>query len=65
MSKLNIDQSSIKKLFEDKKSDFLIPIIKDLMRGEKKSVKLYGMIFLNLHFQMTTKTNLTKMKNIT
>lgn len=25
MSKLNIDQSSIKKLFEDKKSDFLIP----------------------------------------
>ena len=24
MSKLNIDQSSIKKLFEDKKSDFLI-----------------------------------------
>ncbi len=27
MSKLNIDQSSIKKLFEDKKSDFLIPDI--------------------------------------
>ena len=26
MSKLNIDQSSIKKLFEDKKSDFLIPV---------------------------------------
>lgn len=64
MSKLNIDQSSIKKLFEDKKSDFLIPIIKDLMRGEKKSVKLYGMTFLNLLFQMIIKINLTKMKNI-
>ena len=25
MSKLNIDQNSIKQLFEDKKSDFIIP----------------------------------------
>ena len=46
MSKLNIDQSSIKKLFEDKKSDFLIP---DYQRpyawGEEECQTLWDDIF--------------------
>lgn len=49
MAKLNIDQKNIKDLFEDKKSDFLIPNIKGHMRGTKMNAKLYGTIFLNLH----------------
>ena len=50
MSKLNVDQKTIKDLFQDKKADFLIPDYQRPMRGEKQNAKLYGMIFFHSQF---------------
>ena len=65
MSKLNIDQQTIKELFTNKKQISLFQIIRDLMHGMRMNVRPCGMIFLHLHFQMTIIANLIlRMTNI-
>ncbi|SCH10539.1 Uncharacterized conserved protein [uncultured Faecalibacterium sp.] len=58
MSKLNIDQKSVKALFSEKKADFLIP---DYQRpyawGEKECQTLWDDLFL-FAFLITIVTNL-------
>ncbi|MFR5931368.1 MAG: hypothetical protein ACLUGI_12380 [Subdoligranulum sp.] len=59
MSKLNIDQKSVKALFSEKKADFLIP---DYQRpyawGEKGMSDTLGRFVPDLHFLITIATNL-------
>ena len=50
MSKLNVDQKTIKDLFQDKKADFLIPDYQRPYAWEKQNAKLYGMIFFHSQF---------------
>ena len=64
MSKLNVDQKTIKDLLQDKKADFLIP---DYQRpyswGEKECLTLWDDIFLS-QYRTGTLCNLTAAVNI-
>lgn len=58
MSKLNIDQKSVKALFSEKKADFLFLTISGLMPGARRNVRHSGTICSYLHFLITIVTNL-------
>lgn len=64
MSKLNVDQKTIKDLFQDKRADFLIPTINARMRGAKPNVVRFGMIFFRSLFLMKDVQNSTATVNI-
>lgn len=64
MSKLNIDQKTVKGLFQDSKSDFLIPDYQRPYAWGMMSVKHFGKICSVSLFQMTTPTNSTTMTSI-
>ena len=64
MSKLNIDQKTIKQLFADKKTDFLIPDYQRPYAWGKLSVKHFGMTFLCLQFPKMMQLISRRMKNI-
>ena len=55
MSKLNIDQKSVKALFSEKKADFLIP---DYQRPYAWCEKECQTLWDDLHFLITIATNL-------
>ena len=61
MSKLNVDQKTIKDLFQDKRADFLITSVP--MRGVKLSVRPFGMISFHSQFQTKDAQNLTVIVN--
>mgnify|MGYP004627885973 CR=1 FL=1 len=61
MSKLNVDQKTIKDLFQDKRADFLINA---RMRGAKPNVVRFGMIFFRSLFLMKDVQNSTATVNI-
>ncbi len=56
MSKLNIDQKTIKLLLTDKHSDFLIPDYQRPYAWAKTSVQRYGTISSPSRFPTTTAT---------
>lgn len=65
MSKLNIDQKSVRALFSDKKSDFLIP---DYQRpyawGEKECQTLWDDLFCSLSRKVIVINLIVRVMNI-
>ncbi len=65
MSKLNIDQQTIKELFTNKKADFLIPDYQRPYAWDENECQTLWDDILHLHFQMTIIANLIlRMTNI-
>ena len=59
MSKLNIDQKSVRALFSEKKADFLIPDYQRPYAWGERNARLFGMTCSYLHFLIMTATNST------
>lgn len=63
MSKLNVDQKSIKDLLNSKKAISLFLIISVHMRGEKRNVRLFGRTYSLLLFRKMIMRSSIQMMN--